>query len=109
MNNKEIDQKGIINASEIILLNEEDAIRIYQKKAKFFQDLKQKVHLTLKNKRFANGFILYIGADFLTLYEKNGFQSPIFYLEILDITRFTTLEESIKMKKEIEDENGKPD
>lgn len=65
--------------------NENDLIL---KKADFYHKDKQVVHIVLKNGKFYNGGIIYVGADFLMLNDRKLGELPVFYLEIHDITPF---------------------
>ena len=63
------------------------------KKAKFFIDKNTSVHISLSNGKFYNGFIKYLGADFVLIEDIRFGEMPAFFIEIIDITPYKERED----------------
>jgi hypothetical protein len=70
------------------LKEEMDEKEIQEKKARYFLGEKQEVHITVRSGMFFNGFITYVGADFLLIDDRKLGEMPLFFEEIRDIERY---------------------
>jgi hypothetical protein len=59
--------------------------KLLQQKAQFYLINSKAVHIDLNNERFYNGYITYIGSDFLELNDFKIGGTFIFFLEIKNI------------------------
>lgn len=64
----------------------------YETKARYFLENKAKVHIKVKSGLFYNGFILEVNSDFLMLDDHKLGETPIFFLEIIDIIKYEVRE-----------------
>ena len=57
------------------------------KRAEFFKDKNVSVHITKKNSWFHNGIIIDLEYDFIILRDEKEGEIPIFFSEIIEISR----------------------
>lgn len=55
------------------------------KRAKLFFERKIPVHVSMKSKKFANGEIIEVKADFFIVLDRKLGEFPVFFLEVYDI------------------------
>jgi hypothetical protein len=69
------------------IMNEKETKLILKQKAEYFFGEKSEVHITKINKMFARGLILKIDKDKIMLQERKQGKIPVFFAEMLDISR----------------------
>lgn len=62
-------------------------IEVIKKKIEYFKKDNIDVHITKKNGYFHNGSILEIESDFLILIDKIDGEMPIFFAEIVEVSK----------------------
>lgn len=73
-------------------MNEQN--ELLKKKAQYYFEKKQAVHITLQNKgEFYNGDIINCEADFILMDVWGKGEIPVFFIEIFDIEIYTTRSE----------------
>ena len=71
----------------------ENKTQLIERKANFYKDNNKQVHIKLDNGKFRNGFIKYIGIDFLIIQDFENKEWTLFFLEIFDIEDYREKEE----------------
>lgn len=69
--------------------NEQDTIN--SKKINYYYNEKIEVHITLKNDRFFNGLIEYVGVDFFLINDRKLGKIPVYFVELDDIEPYEVL------------------
>lgn len=66
-----------------------ESINLLKKKAQYYFEKKQAVHISLNNKDFYNGDIINCEADFILVDVWGKGEIPVFFIEIFDIEIYT--------------------
>ena len=62
--------------------NDNELILILQKRAKYFLDTQEFIHLSLKTGKFYNGTINKVGEDYLVVRDRVVGEVPVFFIEL---------------------------
>ena len=66
-----------------------ESIELLKKKAQYYFEKKQAVHITLQNREFYNGNMIKCEADFILMDVWDKGEIPVFFIEIFDIEIYT--------------------